>query len=71
VYKPQCNLDANQNPDLKIIMAVMDDFLMVQSGEQTSLLIFVDLFTILAADSDHERLLKKMARPHNEYIKMV
>ena len=49
----------------------MDDFLMVQSGEQTSLLIFVDLFTILAADSDHERLLKKMARPHNEYIKMV
>lgn len=49
----------------------MDDFLMVWSGGQTSLLIFVDLFATFDADSDHERLLKEMARLHNEYVKTV
>lgn len=69
--KHQCNLDANQNPDLKILMSVMDSFLIIRSGEQTSLLVFVDLFATLDADSDHERLLKEMARLHSEYIKMI
>lgn len=48
-----------------------DSFLIIQTGEQTSLLVFVDLFATLDADSDHDRLLKEMARLHSEYIKMI
>lgn len=64
-------MDAKQNPDLKTLMAVMDVFSVVQSGGRTSLLISVDLFATLDADSDRERLLKDKARLHNDSIKVV
>lgn len=54
-----------------MLMAVTGDFLMVGSGGQASFLIFANLFATFEADSDHERLLKEMARMHNDYIKMV